>query len=271
MSIRIHGQANRPIAVSGVQIPTLPELPSDWAAQINATARRLANVRMLPLNVASISREDDNPGKSLATVAVRGTELVEALPWVEEFYYGRSRDLVEALLKRPAICLDDLDEGIYVNILGVGMRFEHHTDFWRYNGVIFTQAPTHGGGELVLANNLDSSTYDQTCENPAAVIEPKAGTMAFLAAQNIPHVVKVIEKDPSQLEAELEPAENPSEGIFETPDITTDEFWKTARIAVNFAYSDQEFNDSIGLGSKEVFGVANFVHGRPQEPLQTSR
>ncbi len=226
---------------------------------------------MLPLGVASISREDNFSGRYLASVVAKGADLVGELPWLEIGYRGNIRETGSGSLKRNLLSLPDINEAIYVNVLGPGMRFENHVDFWRANAILVAQMSPCNGGHLTLARNKLARTYNETISDFRADIVPEPGSMIFVAAQNIPHVATAIEPGTSATNPDARLSEKDMRDlldrtVFEEPDIGSDEFWDNARIAPNLTYSDEEFNQFLREQS-EVFGVARFVHGLPEEAI----
>lgn len=257
------------------QPDAIGHIPSDLSdlerVQLIEAVRKHAQVVMLPLGEFRISRERDCIGKKLATVVARGGELASAVPWLEDYYRDRLQRVVSSRMGRLAVPLDCLDEAIIGNVLGFDMRFETHVDGWPLNANEYLQDICSEDMSFLALGTPDAGTYSEVLESPGAKIARVARTLNIVAAQSIPHTIKIVGRRPNMAFSGAGPDRGEyfaymqhlrEQAVFEAPDISSECFWDTASIALNFGYSTPQFDEKILGGQVGSAGVSARVYDK---------
>ncbi len=250
----VYGNPNRPYAVTLV---TARGLPPGWKRELIGAIREHAGYVPLVLGTHEISREDDLVGRHLASITASGQALYEAVPWLEDFYRDAHHEQCSTLMNRELLPIDNPNEAATGNVFGSGMRMETHVDGWPVNSNVYLQQNPGGGGDLVIALSRGARTYQEVVAGPTISVPPTPGTMNVVTASNRPHAVTVVRDLPDRMfshqgrgsQHEDYMREHLEKKVFEkSPYLTLDEFWDSARISLNFAYTTRAFNRLIERG-----------------------
>lgn len=162
---------------------------------------------------------------SIPFVYCSGKPLEEEIPWLKEFYQKDVISTVRSALQRDIEPIEGMAQAITAHVLGHGMRFECHVDSYPTTANLYLQCPPTGG-ELAVAPAADTRGYEEIVSK-ATLLTPKPMELSIVHLNKNVHTVcycwdNIHEKVPLQT----------------LPDLTSEEFWKSARISVNFNFRD---------------------------------
>ncbi len=163
-------------------------LPAAWEHELHALAEERALDReLVPASVTS--REDPSVG-AVQVLIVEGGAIASAVPWLQELYLTRFRELAELAFGERVSAADEVRYAINLNVQrGASMRYECHVDSNPIGALLYvTTHPPGAGGELVVSNTGDVSgtaAVDADCTR----IYPVAGHLVLFDARAHSHYV----------------------------------------------------------------------------------
>lgn len=160
----------------------LPYTPEEIQAAIEGFGREVVKSGVGPGSLEG----DDTAG--LDYVVMTATAIREHLPKLWDAYTDTDRVSLVSALVGEAVTYKETDDGINLNYVRVGKRYELHVDSEPYTALVFVTAlEENDGGKLVVYRRRSDTL-------PAAAFTPSTGRAILFDGSITPHGVTPTQK-----------------------------------------------------------------------------